>query len=256
MDSQSKGQDPIAYRKHDNKFLNRKMIMHNVINQLNDDEDEGNCTNSSVLYGEPKRMFEIFDLMKSIAQSQCPNKYVNRNWLDLAIDLFYVLHKGNIFRYEEPLDNMQFEWIKSILTDCQKHVKTITLFPLRTNELADFDQDERLESTCNADGDIVRNLLLQGRSYFLGIVYHYMLYYAFFQAAGYCNGTTKEGKCKEVPVHVSAHKHLHYVPDVAWNIVDLIQVACFKQFNESYRIFHVLEQASETLFTMQIKNLW
>lgn len=53
-----------------------------------------------------------------------------------------------------------------------------------------------------------------------------------------------------------ANDSMHYVPDVAWDIVDIIQVICFKEFNESYRMFHVLEQAAEKLFTLQIKNLW
>jgi hypothetical protein len=65
--------------------------------------------------------------------------------------------------------------------------------------------------------------------------------------------------CNFKPVSVSsdrANSSYHYVPDAAWDIVDLIQVACFEHFNESYRMFHVLEQASEKLFTLQVKNLW
>ena len=51
-------------------------------------------------------------------------------------------------------------------------------------------------------------------------------------------------------------KDKHYVPELAWNILDLTQAVCFKEFNDSYRMFHVLEQAAEKLFTLQINNLW
>lgn len=62
-----------------------------------------------------------------------------------------------------------------------------------------------------------------------------------------------------MPVDVSpdrANDSYHYVTEVAWDIVDIIQVVCFPEFNVSYRMFHVLEQAAEKLFTLQVKNLW
>lgn len=85
----------------------------------------------------------------------------------------------------------------------------------------------------------------------------------YVQATGYCNNTivngTETGACNFKPITLGpehANASYHYVPDVAWDIVDLIQVACFAEFNASYRMFHVLEQAAEKLFTLQVKNLW
>jgi hypothetical protein len=51
-------------------------------------------------------------------------------------------------------------------------------------------------------------------------------------------------------------KDKHYVPELAWNVLDITQAICFREFNDSYRMFHVLEQAAEKLFTRQINNLW
>lgn len=41
--------------------------------------------------------------------------------------MFYILHKGNVFRYEEPLSHEQFDWIKEILVKCQSSMEPITL---------------------------------------------------------------------------------------------------------------------------------
>jgi hypothetical protein len=51
-------------------------------------------------------------------------------------------------------------------------------------------------------------------------------------------------------------KSRHYVPELAWSIVDAVQAICFHEFSESYRMFHVLEQAAEQLFTPEIRKLW
>jgi len=86
------------------------------------------------------------------------------------------------------------------------------------------------------------------------------------QAWGYCNKTLDDtDKCSKAdmikvdPRQESTGANLmnkHYVPELAWNILDLTQAVCFKEFNDSYRMFHVLQQAVEKLFTLQIKQLW
>lgn len=112
---------PTEYWKHDNKFLNRKMMIYNVINQLSPEENSSNSTNNSGFL-EPKRTFELFDMMKQIATAYCPDEFVNRDWIDLVIDLFYILHKGNIFKYDENLSEGDYKWIKGILSKCHARI--------------------------------------------------------------------------------------------------------------------------------------
>lgn len=113
---------PTEYWKHDNKFLNRKMMIYNIINQIGPaDANQSNSTNSSP-FGEPKRTFELFDTMKSIATSYCPDEYVNTDWIELVIDLFYILHKGNLLKYDENLSEDDYTWIKNILSKCQARI--------------------------------------------------------------------------------------------------------------------------------------
>lgn len=107
---------PTEYWKHDNKFLNRKMMIYNIISQLNAD----NASNST--YGEPKRTFELFDMMKEITTIYCPQQFVWPDWVDLVVELFYIIHKGNIFKYDENLSEGEFQWIKDILTKCHERI--------------------------------------------------------------------------------------------------------------------------------------
>lgn len=48
----------------------------------------------------------------------------------------------------------------------------------------------------------------------------------------------------------------HFVVDAIWQIIDLTHVLCYPSFAKSYRMYHVWEQASEKLFTRDIRNLW
>ncbi|CAL8148015.1 unnamed protein product [Orchesella dallaii] len=228
----------VEYWKHDNKFLNRKMMIYNIISQL-DTGDINRSGNGS--WGEPKRTFEVFDMMKNITRSYCPDEYVSREWIDLVVELFYILHKGNIFRYDENLSVFEYEWIKDILSKCYARVNDVSdPTKLQTVQLSsEPSADDPVDDVCTAGGG---------------------------KATGYCNGTTEPmgnstapGQCNFKPINVQSHRandSYHFVPDVAWNIVDIIQVICFQEFNESYRMFHVLEQAAEKLFTLQIRNLW
>jgi hypothetical protein len=107
------------------------MLIYNVISQI---EDGWNNKQSSLkqkppppVYGEPKKTFELFDMMKKISQKFCPAEFVKPDWLELAIDLFYILHKGNVFRYEEPISQEQYDWIKDILTKCDASIQSIPL---------------------------------------------------------------------------------------------------------------------------------
>lgn len=117
--------NPADYRRHDNKFLNRKMLIYNIISQIEESPKKNRTPEEP--YGTPKRTFELFHMMKNITQKFCPNEYVNSDWIELAVNLFYILHKGNVFRYEETLSDEEFGWIKSILTTCLSTVETIEL---------------------------------------------------------------------------------------------------------------------------------
>lgn len=48
----------------------------------------------------------------------------------------------------------------------------------------------------------------------------------------------------------------HLVVETAWDLVDLAQVVCFPAFAQSYRMLHQWEQATEKLFTREIRKLW
>ncbi len=102
--------NPADYRRHDNRFLNRKMLIYNIISQI--EESPIKSSEPVLPYGAPKKTFELFDLMKNISTHYCPEEYVNKAWIDLTIDLFYILHKGNVFQYEEILSQEEYEWIK------------------------------------------------------------------------------------------------------------------------------------------------
>jgi hypothetical protein len=118
--------NPADYRKHDNKFLNRKMLIYNIISQIEESPKKSNGT-AVEPYGDPKKTFELFHMMKNITQKFCPNEYVNSDWIELAINLFYILHRGNVYRYEETLNGEEYAWIKSILTTCLATVEPIEL---------------------------------------------------------------------------------------------------------------------------------
>lgn len=92
------------------------MMVYNIISQLNP-ENKSNST-----YGEPKRTFELYAMMKDITTIYCPHEYVWPEWIDLVVDLFYIIHKGNTFKYDENLSEGEFEWIKDILTKCHDRI--------------------------------------------------------------------------------------------------------------------------------------
>lgn len=128
--------NPADYRKHDNKYLNRKMLIYNIISQI----EESPIKNSDPVppYGAPAKTFELFHMMKNITQRFCPDEYVSTEWLDLAINLFYILHKGNVYQYEEILSQEEYEWIKNILTTCVAAVEKIELTSRRTEPPTDY----------------------------------------------------------------------------------------------------------------------
>ncbi len=110
---------PTEYWKHDNKFLNRKMMVYNIISQL----DAVNKSNTTT-YEEPKRTFELYDMMKDITLIYCPHQFIWPDWIDLVVDLFYIIHKGSTFKYDENLSEGEFQWIKDILMKCHDRISS------------------------------------------------------------------------------------------------------------------------------------
>jgi len=149
--------NPVDYRRHENRFLNRKMLIYNVISQIDDSSlfKKGNA----VPYGEPLKTFELFHIMKNITQSFCPSEFVNPDWIEIVVELFYTLHKGNVFRYEEPLSHEQYDWIKDILLKCQTNLEPITLSAKKIQ--GDGEEDETENSlVCKDGGKVTRIILL------------------------------------------------------------------------------------------------
>ncbi|CAG7817261.1 unnamed protein product, partial [Allacma fusca] len=60
-------------------------------------------------------------------------------------------------------------------------------------------------------------------------------------------------------VHSTAtHQYFdhHVVLDIPWNMLDLANVVCVNAFSKSYRMYHLMEQGIEKLFTNELRSFW
>ena len=217
--------DPRPYFYHDSEYLDRRLNMYLLMQELG----VFNVTPTSNITHGPNRTFILFDIMKDIVKNFCPPRYVSRSWVEQIIDLFHHLHHGDIFKYENELNEPEFNWIRDILLRCKTNGTSIDLY-------TDPDPEHPI-----CDG-VPR-------------------------ATGFCNNSMhgKAGGCEDEnvkrPIHTLSppyhdYETKHYVPEVSWLVLDIVHVVCFPQFNESYRMFHLLEQTVEKLFTVRIKNYW
>ncbi|CAG7722431.1 unnamed protein product [Allacma fusca] len=213
--------DAKPYIHYDNDFYDRKLNTYLMQQELG----VFNVTLVSTVEHGPNKTFSLFEIMKNITKNYCPQKYVPSNWVDQVVDLFHNLHHGDIFKYENELGEEEYKWISDILKKCYLNQTKIKLYH---EPLGKDDQGNPID----CDGTP--------------------------KATGYCNSTSG---CDQVPVYqipppYNDFLNKHYVPEVNWLILDIVHVACFPQFNESYRMFHLLEQTVEKLFTLRIKNYW
>jgi hypothetical protein len=209
--------DTKPYIEFDNDYYDRKLNTYLM------EQEIGVFTfnRTSELNHGPNKTFSLFEIMKNITKNFCPQKYVPRNWIDQVVDLFHNLHHGDIFKYENELGEDEYKWIYDILTKCLNNGTKIKLYN---------------DPTTDNQGNIVD---CDGTP----------------RATGYYNGSDRM-PIYQIPPPYNDYMNKHYVPEVNWLILDIVHVACFPQFNESYRMFHLLEQTVEKLFTLRIKNYW
>jgi hypothetical protein len=65
--------------------------------------------------------------MVNITNGYCPDEYVPRGWVSHLSELFYVLHKGREYQYEEVLSEDDYVWIGQILDKCSRKGHLIRL---------------------------------------------------------------------------------------------------------------------------------
>ena len=95
----------------DNEFLDRQMSQHAMMMQLNEV--------GPIALAQPNRTFDLFMRMVNITRGFCPNDYISSSWVNHVSELFYILHKGREFQYDEVLSEEDYVWIREILHKCE-----------------------------------------------------------------------------------------------------------------------------------------
>jgi hypothetical protein len=147
-------------------------------------------------------------------------------FIDTALDLFVLLHKGRSYRYSEDLDASQAAWIRTILGGCLLDARPIHLIQSSSSPPQCTDL-QKVSGVCMAES--IDN------DYNCSLV-----------------DDLKVGPAHEqIPLG-----SFHLVVEAAWDVVDLAAVVCFPAFSQSYRMLHQWEVATEKLFTREIRKLW
>ncbi|ODN02793.1 hypothetical protein Ocin01_03886 [Orchesella cincta] len=168
----------------------------------------------------PNRTFSLLDIAKRVVRGACPSTFVSDIFLEQALELFVILHKGQDFRFIEDIENRDFKWIQEILLTCRVGAIENPLNVVGDKSLAGCQNDGLIQRVCHTVD-------------------------------------TDTQTCQDV-TGGSFHQYgkYHYIMDVVWNIIDMTHVVCHPHFKKSYRMFHVWEQASEKLFTRDLRGLW
>lgn len=102
-----------AEQTNNNFFLHRKLNKYTRLRQ------SGRLGKPDLGQTAPNRTFALLDIAKRIVRQYCPVEFVSDYFLDQALELFVVLHKGNDFRYIEDVPYRDYHWIKDILLSCR-----------------------------------------------------------------------------------------------------------------------------------------
>jgi len=104
-----------------NFFLNRKLNHYSKLRQV------GYIQPNDLRQVKPQRTFELLEIVRDISKRTCADRFVSSLFIDQAVDLFVILHKGRNYRYTEDLAEDDFSWIKKILTSCYIDARAIEL---------------------------------------------------------------------------------------------------------------------------------
>jgi hypothetical protein len=212
--------DPQGFFRHENKFIDRQLLTYMVIDQIKNDSVNVTLPPLDVdkLPGIDKA-YQIYDIIHDIANRSCSFTYLHLEVWDWASKFFMYLHRASKLKYDIAFTQKDFIWIKNILSSCADNVTTLTLSANDKNPLCPTGK----------------------------------------KAYGYCDPVSK-GSCDYVPVKVSPmyqdFASKHYVPEIVWLFLDIVHIQCFKEFADSYRMFHVMQRVYEQLFTTPIKDYW
>lgn len=102
-----------AEQTNNNFFLHRKLNKYTRLRQT------GRLPKPDLGQTAPNRTFALLEIAKRIVRQYCPVEFVSDYFLDQALELFVVLHKGNDFRYIDDVPQRDFHWIKDILLTCR-----------------------------------------------------------------------------------------------------------------------------------------
>ncbi|XP_021966388.2 uncharacterized protein LOC110861563 [Folsomia candida] len=209
-----------------NFWLNRKLNHYSKLRQV------GYLKAHDLTQIPPTRTFELLELIREIGKRVCGgDQYVSSLYIDQALDLFVLLHKGRNYRYTEDLGGSEAGWIRTILGGCLLDARPLSLVMGDTAPPGCTDL-QKVTGVC-ADGlNNCTQLRVSKR-------------HGFEDGDGLSNG----GVSSTIGTY-------HLVVETAWDLVDLAQVVCFPAFAQSYRMLHQWEQATEKLFTREIRKLW
>ena len=128
--------DPLAFFAHENKFIDRQLLMYMVIEQMS-------LTNVTI--PEPKsdgiiKAFQIYDQVYDIATRSCTHPYLRIDVLQLSSKFFQYLHRANKLQYDIKLSDDDFNWIQTILSQCQANMTQYKLSAEGTGECPGLSQ--------------------------------------------------------------------------------------------------------------------
>jgi hypothetical protein len=106
-----------------NFFLNRKLNHYSKLRQV------GYLQPNDLRQIKPQRTFELLELVRDISKRACADRYVSSLFIDQAVDLFVILHKGRNYRYSEDLGEDDFSWMRKILTSCLIDTHELEMIP-------------------------------------------------------------------------------------------------------------------------------
>lgn len=202
---------------------NANFEQHRKLNQFIRLRQVGTLKPLDITTTAPSRTFSLLEISRRVVRSAIPEEFVSSVFISNAMELFMVLHRGQDFRYAEDIELRDYKWIEEILLKCSLGVGAKHKLNLRGNQfLPGCGHDGLVQSIClNIDDSATVSI---------------------------CERTTG-GRHHQIGKY-------HYVIDAVWNIIDMTHVLCQPYFQASYRMFHVWEQASEKLFTKDIRELW
>ena len=116
--------DPLAYFAHENKFIDRQLLMYMVIEQIS-------LTNVTI--PPPKsegiiKAFQIYDQIYDIATKSCTHPYLRIDVMELSSKFFRYLHRANKLEYDIRLSEDDFNWIQTILSQCKANMTQYKLY--------------------------------------------------------------------------------------------------------------------------------